>query len=74
MEPSHNQKWMADRYQVVAQQLPNSWRWEWEIYRNGKPMGIRLRGGKHTSKNSAETAGSLALRKFLTALERERGD
>ena len=64
---------MANRYHVVAQQLPHSWRWEWEIFQNGKPMGIRLRGGKHTSKSSAEMAGSRVLRKFMAALERERG-
>ena len=62
---------MADKYYIKPQQ--SNWRrWEWEIYRNGEPMAVRLRGGNHSSKSSAERAGARALREFLRALERER--
>ena len=64
---------MADKYHVVTQQPdPNWWRWEWEIFRNGKPLPVRLRGGNHPSKNSAERAGTRALREFLVDLGREQ--
>jgi hypothetical protein len=36
----------------------------WEIYRNGRPLSVRLRGGNHASKNVTERAGAKALREF----------
>jgi hypothetical protein len=61
------------RYNVVVQQPDrNSWRWGWEIYRDGQPLPVRLRGGRHSSKPSAERAGAKALREFLAGLEREQ--
>ena len=63
---------IAEKYHVVVQQHPNWWRWEWEVFRNGSSMAARLRGGNHSTKNSAEKAGARALREFLAALERER--
>ena len=65
---------MADKFYIVTRQSdPKLRRWEWEIYRNGKPMGARLRGGDYSSKNSAEKAGVRRLHEFLAALDRERG-
>jgi hypothetical protein len=65
---------MADKYHVVAQQPdPKWWRWEWEIYRNGQPIPVRLRGGSYPSKEAAQRGGLRALREFLAALEREKG-
>jgi hypothetical protein len=37
----------------VQQPDPNSWRWGWEIYRNGQPLPARLRHGGHASENAA---------------------
>jgi hypothetical protein len=58
---------------VVAQQPdPNWWRWEWEIYRNGRPLPVRLRGGNYATRAFAERGGARALREFLTALRHEQ--
>ena len=58
---------------VVEQPDPKSWRWGWEIYRNGQPLPVRLRRGPYASKQGAERAGAKALREFLVALAREQG-
>jgi hypothetical protein len=64
---------MADKYHVRTQQPdPNWWRWEWEIYRNGKPLPARLRGGNYATKEAAQRGGERALREFLAALRREQ--
>jgi uncharacterized membrane protein len=61
------------KYHVVVEQPdPNSWRWGWELYRNGQPLPVRLRRGPYASKQGAERAGAKALREFLAALEREQ--
>jgi hypothetical protein len=46
---------------------------EWEIYRNGKPLPIQFRDGDYQSRRTAETAGGIALREFLEALDQEQG-
>jgi hypothetical protein len=71
---AHNCRVKTARYQFVVQQPnPNSWRWGWEIYRDGQPLPVRLRGGKHSSKLGAERAGAKALGQFLVGLEQEQG-
>jgi hypothetical protein len=62
------------RYHVVVEQPHpnNSWRWGWEIYRDGQPLPVRLRRGPYSSKQGAERAGAKALREFLAGLAREQ--
>ena len=45
---------------------------EWEIYRDGAPLPVPLRGGSYRTKNTTEAAGQVALREFLEALVREQ--
>jgi hypothetical protein len=59
------------KYSVVVRQ-PDTFSWQWEIFRDGQALPIRLRGGPHRSKNSADRAGKAALREFLSALDREQ--
>src|SRR5580704_12379104 len=61
------------KYHVVVEQPDaRSWLWGWEIYRNDQPLPVRLRGGRHRSKQSAQNAGAKALREFLRGLDREQ--
>jgi hypothetical protein len=63
----------ADTYHVAITQsgyVP-AW-WEWEIYRNGRPLPIRLREQDFRSERTAKAAGAVALREFLEALSREQ--
>jgi hypothetical protein len=46
--------------------------WEWEIYRNGKPLPVRLQEGPYKSKSEAGAAGRIAIREFLEALDRDQ--
>jgi hypothetical protein len=47
-------------------------RWEWEIYRKGRQLPVRLREGNFGSKTTAMEFGKAALREFLEALAREQ--
>ena len=46
--------------------------WEWEIIRNGEPLGARMRGGPHKSQAGALQEGTAALKELLGLLRRER--
>jgi hypothetical protein len=48
--------------------------WAWEIYRDGKPLPIRLRRDGFKSEHTAKLAGTVALREFLSALAREEAN
>jgi hypothetical protein len=62
-----------DEYSVVVVQRGRfPFRWEWEIYRNGRPLPVRFRDGNFRQESTAEAAGNEALRKFLEALAREQ--
>jgi hypothetical protein len=62
-----------DEFRVVAVQRGQyARRWEWEVYRNGEPLSVRLRNGQFWSERSAKAAGKLALREFFQALDREQ--
>jgi hypothetical protein len=61
----------AEQYHVVVTQRGVQ-SWEWEIYRDGVLLPIRLRGGYYKAKNTTEAAGQVALREFLEALVREQ--
>jgi hypothetical protein len=63
----------ADMYQVaVAQRGRIPGRWEWEIFRHGKPLGVRLCEGNFGSEATALALGKVALREFLEALARDQ--
>jgi hypothetical protein len=62
-----------DEYHVVvAMRFHSPSRWEWEIYRNGQPLPVRLREGDFRSERTARAAGNVALREFVEALAREQ--
>jgi hypothetical protein len=62
-----------DEYSVVVVQRGQSrGRWEWEIYRNGRPLAVRHREGNFGSETTAMELGKVALREFLEALAREQ--
>jgi hypothetical protein len=62
-----------DEYRVVVVQRGQSRaRWEWEIYRNGRPLAVPLREGNFGSQTTAMELGKVALREFLEALAREQ--
>jgi hypothetical protein len=58
--------------EVVIQSGPLRPRWEWEIYRDGQPLPIRLREADFKTPAAALAAGNIALREFLKALAREQ--
>jgi hypothetical protein len=60
-----------DKYHVVVTRLHVA-SWEWEIYRNSEPLPVRMRDGPYKSVRTAESVGSVALREFLQALNREK--
>jgi hypothetical protein len=55
-------------YRVVTTELASN-AWEWEILRNDRPLGARLREGSFKSQGTAMAAGTVALNEFLRALE-----
>jgi hypothetical protein len=57
-------------YRVIATQVAPH-QWQWEMLRNDRPLGIRLREGPFKSKQAATDAGTAALREFLKLLEQE---
>jgi hypothetical protein len=59
-------------YHVVVTRRASSW--GWEIYRDGVQLPVPLRGGYYKSKRATEAAGTLALRGFLDALDREQNN
>src|ERR1700730_5591189 len=61
---------VTDRYHVVVLQ-PDHYSWGWEIYRNGQPLPIRLRGGNHGSKSVPE---GLDRRPFLRQDKSRKGE
>lgn len=64
-----------DEYTVVVVNRGQFARlWEWEIYRNGQPLPVRLRRENFRSQPAALAAGKIALRGFLEALAREQNN
>jgi hypothetical protein len=61
----------VDMYHVVVT-LRGLSSWEWEIYRDGEPLPVRLRDGPYKSKSAAGAAGRVAIREFLDALDRDQ--
>jgi hypothetical protein len=63
-----------DEYTVVVVNRGLARLWEWEIYRNGQPLPVRLRRENFRSQPAALAAGKLALHGFLEALAREQNN
>jgi len=62
----------TDTYHVAVTQSGHTpARWEWEIYRNARPLPVRLREGGFATKGTATALGKAALREFLEALARD---
>jgi hypothetical protein len=61
----------VDKYHVVITRHHVA-SWEWEIYRDNEPLPVRMRGGPYKSVRTAESVGSVALREFLQAVNREK--
>jgi hypothetical protein len=61
-----------DEYSVLVQRAQSLARWEWEIYRNGRPLAVRLREGNFGSEITARELGKVAIREFLEALARQQ--
>jgi hypothetical protein len=60
------------QYTVVVVRSGSSLRpWEWEIYRDGKPLPARLSETGFRSEHTAKLAGNVALRDFLSGLAQE---
>jgi len=59
-------------YFVVTTRSGKPRRWEWEIRRRPKPMGIKLHAGGFKSEFRAKLAGEMALRRLLDAIAEER--
>jgi hypothetical protein len=45
--------------------------WRWEIYRDGEPLPVRIRESGFKTEHTATLAGKVALRDFLSSLEKE---
>jgi hypothetical protein len=60
----------GDKYHVAVTRRDVA-SWEWEIYRNSEPLPVPMRDGPYKSVRTAESVGSIALREFLQALNRE---
>ena len=68
----------CDRYTIVVQMIaaeantPPFKPWAWEIYRDGKPLPLRLRESGFKTEHTATSAGKVALRDFLLGLAEEQ--
>lgn len=65
---------MSDKpaYNVITSETkkrPNPWKWE--LYREGKPLGVKVTEEGYVSKTAAEFAGQRALKEFLELLAKE---
>jgi hypothetical protein len=63
----------VEKYHVVVTQRHVA-SWQWEIYRNGEPLSVRLSDGPYKSKSAAGAAGRIAIREFLKSLDQLDGD
>ena len=46
-------------------------RWNWEIRRKSKPLGVKLTGNGYQSESAAQFAGRRALTELLAGLAKE---
>ena len=65
---------MGDKhtYTVVTSETtkrPNPWKWE--LYRDGKPLGVKVFREGYVSQTAADFAGQRALKEFLQLLAQE---
>jgi hypothetical protein len=60
-----------DYYVVTSRRGQQPERWNWEILRKSKPLGIKMTGDGYQSDTAAQFAGKQALAEFLAALSKE---
>jgi hypothetical protein len=60
-----------DYYVITSQRGEHPDRWNWEIRRKSKPLGIKMRGDGYQSDQAARFAGKRALAEFLLDLAQE---
>lgn len=60
-----------DYYVITSRRGEQPDRWNWEIRRKSKPLGIKMTGDGYQSDTAAQFAGKQALAAFLTDLEKE---
>ena len=61
-------------YFVVTKRDGRSPRWQWQILRMSKPLGIRLHGGDFRWECAAKLAGEKALKDLLDRMAQEESD
>jgi hypothetical protein len=65
---------MSDQYTIVVHMIaaeanaPPFKPWAWEIYRDGKPLAVRLRENGFKTEHTARMAEKVVLRDFLLGL------
>jgi hypothetical protein len=60
-----------DYYVITARRGEHPDRWNWEIRRKSKPLGIKMAGDGFQSDTAAQFAGKQALVDFLADLSKE---
>ena len=59
-------------YSVSVRRLGKPPRWQWEIQRRPKPLGVKLCEAGFKSESAAKLAGEKALRKLLDGIAHEQ--
>jgi hypothetical protein len=63
---------LYNHYFVSVRHLGKPLRWQWEIQRPPKPLGVKLYRTGFKSETAAKLAGEKALRKLLDGIAQER--
>jgi len=61
---------MSDYYVHVKRTGPSQSQWEWRILRRSKEIDIGIYGRGFATEADAQRYGAIALKKFLTGLEK----
>ena len=61
----------TDYYVFTSRGEKHPERWNWEIRRKSKPLGIKLTGNGYQSESAAQFAGRRALTELLAGLAKE---
>jgi hypothetical protein len=60
-----------DYYITTSRMVEQPERWNWEIRRKSRPLGIKMSADGFQSNSAAQFAGKKALADFLADLEKE---
>jgi len=61
----------TDYYVFTSRGKKHPERWNWEIRRKSKPLGVKLTGNGYQSESAAQFAGRRALTELLAGLAKE---